>query len=120
MCWGGGGVGREAPPCKSIRLGVTDTIGALESGNLPRSCVTEVSGGVGESDFTSGGFLTVKAIAKKRADDRDGGLYELSSGNGMVWVPPVESIVQQEGVGGVKSRYYPSHSAKSLLRISFN
>ena len=39
--------------------------------------------GVEESDFTSGGFSTLEAIGKKRADDRDGGLYEFSSV--MVW-----------------------------------
>ena len=34
-----------------------------------KSCVTEVSGGVEESDFTNGGFSTLQAFAKKRADD---------------------------------------------------
>ena len=58
----------------------------------------------------------MKAIAKKRADDRDAGLYELSLGNGNVRVPPVESNVEQEGIGGEKSRYYPSQSAKILLK----
>ena len=48
--------GHEAPPCRSIRFGVTDTNGALESWNLFRSCVIEVRGGVQEIDFTSGGF----------------------------------------------------------------
>ena len=38
--------GHEATPCKSIRFGVTDTVGALESGNLSRSCITEVSAGL--------------------------------------------------------------------------
>ena len=71
------------------------------------------------SDFTSGVFSTLEAIAKKRADDRDGGLCELSSGGGIVRVPRVESIVEQKGVGGEKSRYYPSQSAKSLLRVFF-
>ena len=70
--------GHEAPPCKSIKYGVTGTIGALESGNLSRSCMTEVSGGMEESDFTGGGFSILEAIAKRRADDRAGGLYEVS------------------------------------------
>ena len=97
-----------APPCKSIKFGVSDTTGAVESENLSRSCITEVSGGVEGSDFTSGGFSTLEAVAKKRADERDRGLYELSSGDGMVRVPRVESIVEQERVGGEKSRYCPS------------
>ena len=39
--------GQEAPPCKSIKFRVTDTIGALETVNLSRSFMTEVSGDVG-------------------------------------------------------------------------
>ena len=108
----------EAPPCKPIKFGTSDTNGAVEIGNLSRDCVTEVSGAEG-SDFTSGGFSTLEAIAKKRADDRDGELYELSSGDGIVRVPPVESIVEQGRFGGEKSRYYPSQSADSLLKDFF-
>ena len=39
----------------------------------------------------------------------------------MVWfrVPRVESIVEEERVGAEKSRYYPSQSAKSLLKEFF-
>ena len=91
--------GHEAPRCKSTKSGVTGTVGAFESGNLSRRCKTEVSGGVEESDFTSGGFSTPEAIANKRADDRDGGLYEFSSRDGMVRVPPVESIVNRKELG---------------------
>ena len=108
---------REAPPCKSIKFGVTDTLEAVEGWNLSRSGMTEVSGGMEGSDFTSGGFSTLEAIAKKRADDRDRGLFELSSGDGMVRVPPAESNAEQEKVDKVK--YYPSQSAKSLLKDFF-
>ena len=58
----------------------------------------------------------MEAIAKKRADERDGGVFELSLGDGMVRVPQVESIVEQRRVGGEKSRYYPNQSVKSLLK----
>ena len=111
--------GHEAPPCKSIRFGVPGAIESVEGGNLSRSGITEASGGVEGSDFTSGGFSTLEAIAKGRAEERDGGLYQLSSGDGVVRVPQVESIVEQERVGGEKSRYYPSQSANSLLRDLF-
>ena len=50
--------GHEAPPCKSIRFRVADTIECVEGGNVSRSGVTEASGGVEGSDFTSGGFST--------------------------------------------------------------
>ena len=108
-----------APPCKSIRFGVTDAIGSIKGGNLSLSGLTEASGGMEGSDFTSGGFSTLEAIAKKRADARDRGLFELSSGDGMVRVPQVESIVEEERVGGERSRYYPSQSTKSPLKDFF-
>ena len=111
--------GHEAPPCKSIRFGVADTIESVEVGNISRSGVTEASGGVEGNDFTSGGFSTLEAIAKKRADERDGGLFGLASGDCMVRVPQVELIAEGERVGVEKSRYYPSQSAKSMLKDFF-
>ena len=111
--------GHETPSCKSIRFGVPGAIESVEGGNLSPGGITEVSAGVQGIDFISGGFPTLEAIAKKRADERDGGLFELSSCDGMVRVPRVESIVEQERVGGEKSTYYPSQSAKSLLTDSF-
>ena len=71
------------------------------------------------SDFTSGGFSTLEAIAKKRANEQDGGLFGLASGDGMVRVPQVEAIVEEEKIGAEKSRYYPSQSAKSLIKDFF-
>ena len=43
----------------------------------------------------------------------------MSSGDGMVRVPQVETIVEEERVGAEKCRYYPSQSAKSLLKDFF-
>ena len=109
----------EARPCKSLRFGVADMIESGEGGNLSRSAITEASGGVEGSEFTSGGFSTLEAIAKKRVDEPDAGLFELSSGDGLVRAPQVESIVEEERVGADRSRYYPSQSAKSLLKDFF-
>ena len=61
----------------------------------------------------------MEAIAKKRADDRDGGLCKFSSGNGLVRVPPVESILEQEVFSRGKDRCYPSQSAKSSWKDFF-
>ena len=108
--------GHEVRPCKFLRFEAADTIESVRRGNISRSGMTEASGGVEGSDFTSGGFSTLEAIAKKRADQRDGGLFELASGDGMVRVPQVESSVEKDRVGAEKSRYYPSQSAKSLLK----
>ena len=111
--------GHGAPPCKSIRFGVAVTIESVEGGNFSRSGITEASGGLEGSDFSSGGFSTLEAIAKKRADERDGGLFEMSSGDGVAHVPRVESIVEQKRVGTEKSRSFPSQSANSLLKDFF-
>ena len=111
--------GHGALPCKSIQFGVADTIESVDGGNLSRSGITEASGGVEGSDFTSGGFSTLEANEKKQADERDGGLFELASGDDMVRVPHVESIVEEGWVGTEKSRYYPRQSAKSLLKDFF-
>ena len=109
----------EALPCKSISFEMTDRIAALESGNLSRKSMTEAGEVVEECDFTSGSFSTMEAIAKKRAYDRDGGRYEFLSGGGMVRVPPVTSTAEQVGVTKGKHRYFPSQSAKSLLKDFF-
>ena len=61
----------------------------------------------------------MEAIAKKRADDQNGGLYEFSSGVSMVRVPPVQSIMEQEGVRGGRDKYYLSQSAIGLLKDLF-
>ena len=111
--------GHGAPPGKSIKFGVPGVIESVEGGNLSRSGITEASGGVEGSDFTSGGFSILEAIAEKRADERDGGLFELSSGDGKVRVPRVESIFEEESVGAEKSRYFLSQSAKGLLKDFF-
>ena len=109
--------GLEALPCKTKRFGVPGAIESVEGWNLSRIDITDVSGGVEGSDSTSGGFSILEAIAKKRAGG--GGLFELSSGDGMVRVPQVDSIVEQERVGGEQSRYFPSQLAKSLLKDFF-
>ena len=111
--------GHEVRPCKSLRFEVADTIESVGGGNISRSGMAEASGGVEGSDFTSGGCSTLRAIAKKQADERDGGLFGLASGDGMVRVPQVEAIVEEEKVGAEKSRYFPSQSAKSLLEDFF-
>ena len=108
-----------APVCKSTGFGATETMESIEGGNLSRSGVTEASGGMGGSEFTSGGFSALEEIAKKRADEQDRGLFGLSSGDGMVRVPQVESIDGEGRVGAERIRYYPSQSAKSLLKDFF-
>ena len=99
---------------------MADAIESVGGGNISRSGMTEASGGVEGSDFTSEGFSTLEDIAKKRADEQDGGLFGLASGDGMVCVPQAEAIVEEKKVGAEKSRYYPIQFAKSLLNFSLN
>ena len=57
--------GHEVRPCKSLRFEVADALESVGGGNISRSGMTEASGGVEGSDFTSGWFSTLEAIAKK-------------------------------------------------------
>ena len=62
--------GHEVRPCKSLRFEVADTIESVGGGNISRSGMTEASGGVEGSDFTSGGFSTLEAIAKNELTNK--------------------------------------------------
>ena len=113
--------GHEVRPCKSLRFEVADTIGFVEGGNISRSGLTGASGGVEGSDFTTGAFRLWRLLRKNElTSEMEDCLDWLRV---MVWFvchkPQVESIVEEERVGAEKNRYYPSQSAKSLLKDFF-
>ena len=91
-------------------------VGGVE---LSRGNATNTSEGVPESFVTTGGFSTLEGMAQRQADgsfvdSRMGG-----EGEGMVRIPPVEEMFLQEVTAKAKTRYYPSQSAKSLLKEYF-
>ena len=106
------------PVCKTVMLDVrsgSGTVGAAES----RGNVTMTSGGVPESVVTSGGFSVLESIARRQADERILGTSMDEEGEGMVRVPPVDELFGQDFSRKERTKYYPSQSAKSLLKDCF-
>ena len=72
-----------------------------------------------ESFVTIDGFSTLEGIAQRQADRRF--LYARSDGEGegVVRIPPVEEMFLQGATTEEGTKYYPSQSAKSLLKGYF-
>ena len=106
------------PVCKAVMLDVgsgSGTVGAAES----RGNVTMTSGGVPESVVTSGGFSVLESIARRQADERIVGTGMDEEREGMVRVPPVDELLGHDFSRKERTKYYPSQSAKSLLKDCF-
>ena len=106
------------PVCKAVMLEVgsgSGTVGAAES----RGIVTLTSGGVPESVVTGGGFSVLESIARRQADERIVGTGIDEEGESMVRVPPVDELFGQDFSRKERAKYYPSQSAKSLLKDCF-
>ena len=97
----------DEPVCKAVVFDVASGSGEVGDVRLSKGNITNTSGGVPESFVTSGGFSTLEGIGRREADDK---------GEGMVHGPPVDEMLGQEAVPKEKTRYYPSQSAKSLLK----
>ena len=106
------------PLRKAVMLHVVSgsgTVGAAES----RGNVTMTSGGVPESAVTSGSFSVLESIDRRQADERIVGTGMDKEGEGMVRVPPVDELFGQDFSRKERTKYYPSQSAKSLLKDCF-
>ena len=93
------------------------TVGGVE---LSRENVTDPSEGVPESFVTSGGFSTLEGNARRQADERFVGTRMGDERDGTVRIPPVEEMFLQESSTKERTKYYPSQSAKSLLKEYFD
>ena len=69
--------------------------------------------------MTSGGFSTLEGIAQRQAKDGLVGTRMGGEGEGMVRILPVDEMFGQEVAPKERTRYYPSQSAKSLLKECF-
>ena len=109
----------DEPICKAVVFDVgsgSETVGGAGSA---KEGISAPSGGVSESLVTSGGLSTLEGIARRQADERFAGVCVGSEGEGMVRIPPVDEMLGQEVAPKEKTRYYPSQSAKSLLKECF-
>ena len=94
---------------------VTSGSGAVGGVELSRWNATNTSEGVLESFVTSGGFST-RSIALCQADERFVGARMHDEREGMVSIPPVDEMFGQDDIPKERTKYYPSQSAKGLLK----
>ena len=109
----------DEPVCKAVVFDVASGSGTVGGAGLSKGNGTNTSEGVPESFLTSGGFSALEGIAQRQADERIVGVHVESEGEGMVRIPPVVEMLGQEVAAKQKTRYYPSQSAKSLLKECF-
>ena len=110
---------QEEPFCKAVMFDVAIGRGEVGDVGLSKGNVTNTSEIVPESFVTSGDFSTFEGIAQRQADEIVVGTRMGNKGEGMVSVPPVDEMFGEEAAPKEKTRYYPSQSAKSLLKECF-
>ena len=69
--------------------------------------------------MTSGGFSILVGIARRQANETFVDHQIDSEEEGMVRIPPVDELFGQKAIPSERTKYYPSHSAKSLLKGCF-
>ena len=109
----------DVPVCKAVVFDVASGSGTVGEIELSRENVTDWSEGVPESFVTSGGFSTLESIARRQAEERFVGTRVDDEGEGMLRVTPVDEVFGQEAAPKERTRYYPSQSAKCLLKEYF-
>ena len=110
---------QEESLCKAVMFGVASGSGTVGGGGLPTGNLTDPSEGVAESFATSGGFSTLEGIAQRQADGRFACSLMGDEGKDMVRIPPVDEMPLEETTTRERTKYYPSQSAKSLLKGYF-
>ena len=110
---------QDEPFCKAVTIDVASGSGTVGGVELLRGNTTNTSEGVPESFLTSGGFSNLEFIAPRQADGRFVGARLDGEGEGMVRIPPAEDLFLQEAASKERKKYYPSQSAKSLLKDYF-
>ena len=110
---------QEGLLCKAVMFDVTSGIGNVGGAGLSKGNDINTSEGVPGSFVTSGGFSTLEGIAQRQADGRFADIRMGYERDSMVRIPPVEEMFGQEAAPKERTRYYPSQSAKSLLKDCF-
>ena len=105
--------------CKAVVFDVTSGNGTVGGVGLLKEGISAPSEGFSESFVTSGGFSTLEGIARRQADEKFVGTRMGDEGEGTVRISPVDDMFGQEDAPKEKTRYYPSQSAKSLLKECF-
>ena len=111
--------GSDEPVCKAVLFDVASGSGTVGGAGLSKGNDTNTGEGVPESFVTSGGFSALEVIAQRQADEQFVDARVGSVGDGMVRIPSVDEMLGQEAAAKERTRYYPSHLAKILLKEYF-
>ena len=109
----------DEPLCKAVVFDVASWSGTVGGVELSRENVTDLGEIVLESFVTSGGFSTLEGIARRQADERYVSARIGSEGESMVRIPTVEEMLLEEAPLKERTKYYPSQSARCLLKEYF-
>ena len=109
----------DEPVCKAVMFDIASGSGTVGGVELLRANVTDPSEVVPESFVRSVGFSNLEGIAWPQADERLVGACIDDEGEGMVSIPTVKEMFLQQATTKERTKYYPSQSAKSLLKEYF-
>ena len=106
-------------PSKSVAIDVEDSIGKSMCNRYPvigMSDAGQLFPSSSRLDETEYGTSELESIARRRVDNLGGGrFFEAVESN----LPAVSGASVQPGLGGGRSKYYPSESARTLLKECF-
>ena len=118
LCDVGLGVADERPS-KSVAFDVGDSIGKSVCDRYTVIGVSDAGQSFPSSsrlDDTEYGTSELESIARKRVDNLSGGrVFEAVESD----LPAVSGAIVQPGLGAERSKYYPSESARTLLKECF-
>ena len=106
-------------PSKSVAFDVEDSIGKSVCNRYPVIGMSDAGQSFPSSsrlDETEYGTSELESTARRRVDNLGGGrFFEAVESN----LPAVSGASVQPGLGGGRSKYYPSESARTLLKECF-
>ena len=106
-------------PSKSVAFDVEDSIGKSVCNRYPVIGMSDTGQSFPSSsrlDDTEYGTSELESIARRRVDNLTGGrVFEVVESD----LPAVSAATAQPGLGGGRSKYYPSESARTLLKECF-
>ena len=106
-------------PSKSVAFDVEDSIGKSVCNRYPVIGMSDAGQSFPSSsrlDETEYGTSELESIARRRVDNLVGGRFFVAVESNL---PAVSGASVQPGLGGGRSKYYPSESARTLLKECF-
>ena len=106
-------------PSKSVAFDVEDSIGKSVCNRYPVIGMSDAGQSFPSSsrlDETEYGTSELESIARRRVDNLGGGRFSEAVESNL---PAVSGASVQPGLGGGRSKYYPSESARTLLKECF-